>query len=228
MKPHYSSAALAVAAVLVCAFSQGASADTVSITGQDYTGNAPLQGATATPFTYSGLFSQTVTGSISDVELSPYAFNTGPGADGSLAATNAPYSVLDAGGGAQSDAIYNVNSATFTLLWGSPDSYNEIQFFSGANGTGSLIGEFNGSNLACFTTTCADTSFDLATFTAYGGLIGSVELIDTGEAAFEYAIDPTPLPAALPLFATGLGFVGFFAHRRKKKRTSAPSLLAAA
>lgn len=68
------------------------------------------------------------------VMLSPYAFNSGPGPDGSAALTDAAYSVLDAGGGPPSSATYNVNSNSFTLLWGSPDPYNQVAFFSGPNG----------------------------------------------------------------------------------------------
>lgn len=32
-----------------------------------------------------------------------------------------------------------------------------------------------------------------------------------------FALTQTPIPAALPLFATGLGMIGFLAHRRKRK-----------
>jgi hypothetical protein len=34
-------------------------------------------------------------------------------------------------------------------------------------------------------------------------------------------VDPTPLPAALPLFATGLGAMGLLGWRRKRKYTAA-------
>jgi hypothetical protein len=34
---------------------------------------------------------------------------------------------------------------------------------------------------------------------------------------------PTPLPAALPLFATGLGALGFFGWRSKRKNAAAPA-----
>jgi hypothetical protein len=133
-------------------------------------------------------------------------------------------------------ATYNVNSNSFTLLWGSPDPYNQIAFFTGSNGTGTLLDviggnttNYNGSNLACFASTCADTLFDLVTFVASGGNIGSVVLTDAG-AAFEFGFDPspaaTPLPAALPLFATGLGALGLLGWRRKRKARA--SLLGAA
>ena len=188
--------------------------------------------STAAPASESGTFSQSVTGSITGVELSPYAFNTGAGSGGSAAATNAAYSALGVGGGMGS-ATYNVNSDSFTLLWGSPDPYNQIAFFTGPNGTGSLIDviggnttDYDGSNLACFANTCSDTLFDLVTFAVSSGNIGSVVLTDAG-AAFEYEFDPAPLPASLPLFAGGLsalGLLGWQWKRKSRKRKSGASL----
>jgi hypothetical protein len=146
--------------------------------------------------------------------------------------------VLGAGGGSGS-ATYNLNSISFTLLWGSPDPYNQIAFYTAPNGTGSLIDvsggnttSYNGSNLACFASTCHDTLFDLVTFAVSSGKIGSAVLTDAG-AAFEFRLDPpaadppsgTPLPAALPLFATGIGALGLLGWRRKRK--SRVSLLGA-
>lgn len=223
--------ALAAGILGLCAISQGAgAATTVSIASQVFTGNAPLE-STPLSAAESGSYSQNVTGSIVDVELSPYAFNTGTGQDGGAAAMNAAYSVLGAGGGSGS-ATYNVNSSSFTLLWGSPDSYNQIAFYTGPNGSGSLIDViggnttyYDGSNLACYDSTCNQTLFDLVTFAVSSGNIGSVILTDAG-AAFEYALDPPaadpppdalPLPASLPLFAGGLSALGLLGCRRKRR-----------
>jgi hypothetical protein len=179
----------------------------------------------------SGIFSQNVTGSIIGVELSPYAFNTGSGPDGSAAAMNAAYNVLGPGGGWGS-ATYNINSSSFTFLWGSPDPYNQIAFYTGPNGSGSVIDVvggnntyYDGSNLACFGNTCTQTLFDLVTFAVSSGDIGSVILTDAGP-AFEYELDPPPansapdplpLPASLPLFAGGLSALGLLGCRRKRR-----------
>jgi hypothetical protein len=157
-----------------------------------------------------------MTGSLHHFAFSPYAFNTGPGPGGSAAATNAPYSVLNAGGGPLSSATYNVNSSSFTLLWGSPDSYNQVDFFSG----GLNLGEFSRTNLACGSSSCNQKGFDLVTFTASSGEIGSVTLHDTGPAAFEFGINPVPLPASIYLFASVLGGA-FWLSRRKRRAVSA-------
>lgn len=98
--------------------------------------------------------------------------------------------------------------------------------------TGTPLGAFTGSDLACFSSSCADTLFDLATFIS-SSTIGSIVLTDDG-AAFEYAfpggavpVSATPLPAAFPLFATGIGGLGLFGWRRKRKadRRSQPQTI---
>lgn len=67
----------------------------------------------------------------------------------------------------------------------------------------------------------------------HGGSIvgGFVNLTDAGFAitSVNGAVSTTPLPAALPLFATGLGALGLFGWRRKRKAAagSKPALMAA-
>jgi hypothetical protein len=223
---------IAIGTLALTALAGNANADSISITSQNFVGNAPIEG-TPTPASTTGLF-QNVTGSFPSITLSPYAFNTGPGPDGSAAANTVQYSVLNLGGSSSlATAVYNINDTSFSMVWGSPDIYNEARFYSGANGTGSLIDvvggatttNYNGTNLACYGTVCTQTLFDLLTFTDTGGLIGSVILADTGQAAFEYTIIPndrqfssTPLPGAIWLFASGLGILGF-AKRRKQSST---------
>ena len=57
--------------------------------------------------------------------------------------------------------------------------------------------------------------------TFYGDLIDtSYTLEDEGPLVFP-SESATPLPTALPLFATGLGAMGLFGWRRKRKNASA-------
>ena len=195
------------------AVSQSASAATVSMTVQAFTGNVPLEDV-ATPVSSSGNFIQSVTGSITDDRVSPYVFNT----DG-LQDTG-EYSVLGAGGPSFGAATYNINAPAAELLWGSPDPYNSVEFFSGPNGTGMDLGTFTGSDLGCFASTCNATLSSLVTFTAAGGDIGSVMLSNDVNAAFEFVgPDPVPLPPAIYLFGSVLGGA-FWLSRRKRGAVS--------
>lgn len=209
---------LAAALLASVAFSGRASADTVNL-AQTFAGNVAQYGAPTPSDTPTGLFEIT-SGTVTNDNLSPYAFNS----NYSTVGVNWNYDVLDAGGGPTSSAIFNlVNTDTFTLLWGSPDTYNIVQLYSGPNGTGTLEATYNGGNLTCYATTCKDTLYDLVTFTDVTEDIGSIVLTDTGQAAFEFGLNPTPLPAALPLFASGLFLIGLFAWRRKRNALAIPA-----
>ena len=230
----YRSSVAALVVGWLWAFSHAAGAAIV-ISGETLTGNAPLM-SVETPVKSSGNFEQSVTGGDTPTpshtgtggRLSPYAFNTGPGSGGSAAATDAPYSVLGDGtngGSPVGSATYNINAPTTDLLWGSPDPYNEVTFFSGPDGMGTGLGSFNGTNLACFSTSCTQAAFDLVTFAASSGDIGSVVLSNSmngmgNAAAFEFGgPDPIPLPPAIYLFGSVLGGA-FWLARRKRSAVS--------
>ena len=178
--------------------------------------NAPVY-TTPTPTSFSGNFTQVVVGNQLPSARSPYYQNT----DGNA---NAAYSVLGYGGGVGT-AIYNLFGATnISILWGSPDSYNQVSFYSQGMGGGALLGTFSGSDLSCYLTTCNRDNWDEVAFTSTAA-IGSMVLVDTGVAAFEYGlpkINPdtgvTPLPATLPLFAAGMAGLGLLGWSRTKKR----------
>lgn len=98
-------------------------------------------------------------------------------------------------------------SSSFQFLWGTPDSYNVVNFYKTGVGlvasiTGDEIGpDFNNF----FVSITTDTPFDVVQF-------------ETSDDAFEFdnvSAVAVPLPAAgagLPLLA---GLVGFFAWRRR-------------
>jgi hypothetical protein len=208
---------LAAGLLASIAFSQSASADTVDL-NQSFTGNVAQYGAPTPSDPTTGLFEIT-SGSVPNSNLSPYAFNSNYTSVG----VNWNYDALDAGGGPSSTAIFNlVSTDTFTLLWGSPDTYNTVTLWSGPNGTGTQIATYNGGDLACYSTSCKDTLYDLVTFTDVNEDIGSIVLNDSGQAAFEFGLDPTPLPASLPLFASGLFLIGLLAWRRKSRALELP------
>jgi hypothetical protein len=160
---------------------------------------------------------------------SVYDLNTG--APGPFSGN--PYSVVQAGGSA-TYSILNISNGNpaalgISLVWGSPDFFNKIEFFNGAVSLGSV----DSTALAYIH---ANPPQAPATGQAFVGILAggtwtSVVFTSTTN-AFEYvgvqgictregsACAPppgVPLPAALPLMAGGLGFVGFLARRRKQK-----------
>ena len=222
MRKHLYTLALSASVFGFCAaFSPAANAATVSITNEIYTSNAPQEGDAAPLASPAPInFEQGVTGiSQAGLSSSPYVANTNYTGVGDSWLYNV---ISSGGGGVKGSAVYNVDASTYTVLWGTPDYYNQIDFYDGLGGTGNLIGTFTGTNLGCYNlkdaNNCDSNRYDLVTFGVDSGVIGSVVLSDTnGSAAFEFGTVATPLPAALPLFGTGLAGLGLLAWRRKRK-----------
>ena len=78
-----------------------------------------------------------VTGSAPNVNLSPY--------DGSIHAGEA-YNSVEAGGFAK--YIFSGTQYLLSFVWGSPDTYNSIEFYLGGVSVDALNGLGNGQNLA--------------------------------------------------------------------------------
>ncbi len=125
---------------------------------------------------------------------------------------NLPYTSVRDG-----TAGYNIAGTSLSLFWGSPDPYNTLTFWTGLGGTGdhfdvlgTALGDPQalGHHLVLFLT---DQIFQSVT-------------ISSTSPAFEFANMVTPIPAALPLFATGLGMMGWLARRRKRRH--GPSIAA--
>jgi hypothetical protein len=88
---------------------------------------------------------------------------------------------------------------TFLAVDGGGFQFSELDL------TGALImGDSNGE--------CATNASGACTGT--GG--GNIQLVSGSQISFE-GFTPTPIPAALPLFATGLGAMGLLGWRRKRK-----------
>jgi hypothetical protein len=131
-----------------------------------------------------------------------------------------------------SSAVYNFATPmdTLALLWGSPDSYNQIEFFSDQNASG-LLATFSGAELAHNIANPTGVGHDLVSLLLSGGFFESVRLSSIGKNAFEFtnltascsecAVEPVPIPGALPLFLSGFGVIAYVARRRKQKKQAA-------
>jgi hypothetical protein len=99
----------------------------------------------------------------------------------------------------------------------------EIFDFGSSIGTTSppTEGSDCGSNFAC---SVADLAFSRGIFYLAAGdhsISGIATISGAGSGAGAFIVSTVPLPAALPLFATGLGAMGLLGWRRKKKAQAA-------
>ncbi len=120
-------------------------------------------------------------------------------------------------------------ATTLSILWGSPDSYNTLQFYDNKNGTGNLLSTasitgtgFTGLDLIPPAT--QGLAHDYVTFSSSVAFLSVV--LTSSTAAFEYAgltfgsnaPALTPIPPALVLFGSAL--VGLAALGRRRRRSS--------
>jgi len=131
------------------------------------------------------------------------------------------YTSIQQGG----SAVYNFAEpkTMLSLLWGSPDGANQIAFYSGPGGTGTNLFTLTGQDLTIQTYGHDQVQIDL------GNNAFSSVVLTSATNSFEFAnlqasdsqgsasVAAAPLPAALPLFAGGLGGMGLFAWWRKRK-----------
>jgi hypothetical protein len=112
-----------------------------------------------------------------------------------------------------SGSVTETNATTFTLLASTPFIYNPtlgpllLDVVANTSGLGGLTANtsFPGERVFCSNTPS-------------GQCAGGTVLTDTMGLVTEFI---TPLPAALPLFATGLGGLGLLGWRRKRKARAA-------
>lgn len=225
MKRSVWSAALIVGVVALSGIPHDANASSVSILSQN-TGPLPpavsIVNPAASSFTGSYL---TEIGSVANEYRSPFEENGVPGPGGTITPGYAKVPYTTIGSFASGTATYNFSSPmdTLVILWGSPDTYNTLSFYSGQNGSG-FLGSFTGNDL---TVPSLGLGYDLVTFISASGF--ELVVLSSSQAAFEFADlqASAPLPAALPLFATGLGVMGYLARRRKKRMGGAAMAVAA-
>lgn len=171
----------------------GLPAQAVTIT---YPGVPITPAETWTPVAYGGLFEQNYVGDIPSVAADPYWGTPYSGT---------PYSWL---AGRQSWITYNVTPGrSLTMLWGSPDSFNTVEFLTS---TGGVIGSVTGDQILqdnVIVTLTTDRDFAMIR-------------LRTTNYAFEYAFpsqtpSPVPLPAAGVLLLGAVAGLGVLGRRRK-------------
>jgi hypothetical protein len=165
-----------------------------------------------TPLVYAPGAAGTITGSSSSNFRSPFENFATPGTGVGNWASLA-YSSVEAN--ASATYVFSGLTNTLSILWGSPDTYNSLEFLL----SGTPIETVTGADLSINT-----YGHDQVDFTDNVGLFNEVILTSQAN-AFEFAdltfgpnvSLPTPIPGALPLFATGFGALGMLGWRRKKK-----------
>ena len=122
---------------------------------------------------------------------------------------------------------FNKSSDALNIVWGSPndnnpDATNTVSFYTGQNGTGTLIGQVLASDLYSNFSGINNTQDPgyLITFMT-GQNFGSV-VFTTGSSDFEFAAVPEPSTWAM----LGIGFVGLagLVGRRRQRNRLAPAL----
>ena len=250
MKRLVSPAALAAGVMVFGAYALDARADTITYT-QNIADFTSLPGVlsipapvTTTGSVYApiaggnGALGVVTIGSVDNIYRSP--FENEFSGNGAVQASNGgwqlpgyaalAYSSIQA----NSSATYNTGLAnTLSILWGSPDYYNTLTFWSGTDGTGTNLGSLSvtteiGGVSGSLPLGIQTYGHDQMTFTDVDGTFLSV-VLSSSVNAFEFANLTfglnqnglgAPLPAAFPLFAGGLGVIGLLARRRNRKKAA--------
>lgn len=157
-----------------------------------------------------------------------YAGNTSGQSSSPFGSNNSTLDYFEAGGtNGVVTLTWSTAQTSLTMLWGTVDGETgrNVLLSNGMTITGSTI-------LAdCGTTACGNGfggtlsgAYDVyLTITGLGSFT-SATFSDSAASAFEFDVaipTTTPLPAALPLFAGGLGMMGLLGRRRKRKAAAA-------
>jgi hypothetical protein len=166
---------------------------------------------TYVPFTGAGSYFAPTTTSSTLTELGR------SGSDGSSTSPfsddTTPYDVVHANGTATfgpatGSGSFGTGSGSFTFLWGTPDTYNTLNFFSGSALVATATGTGDGSG-SFVATVNGLPSFDSVQF-------------QSGADAFEFAaVSAVPLPASLPMFGGAVLALGVVGYRLRRKGSAA-------
>ncbi len=213
-------AAAAAAAIAIYATSAGAAVQTAIIDGITVTDAGRVNPATAPVIAQPNY--------VSLIGPGPVTLNVGqPGGSNPPAPNQGwdPYGLSDTThnwinvGNDNTGAFYDFSGSTLSIVWGSPNnnapgSDNVVSFYTGAGGTGTLIGQVEAADLYSSFTGISNTTdpgylISFATPAAFR----SVEF-STGPSAFEFSAVPEPSTwAMLGLGFAALGFAGYRSRR---------------
>ena len=111
-------------------------------------------------------------------------------------------------------------ATTINLYWGSIDTYNFIDFLIGTTVVKTVSGSFfapaNGDQVAPGTNRFVTITL--------ASIFNGVRFRSEGLNAFEFdnvSANAVPIPAALPLFAGGVGLLGWLARRKRRSAVAA-------
>jgi hypothetical protein len=135
-------------------------------------------------------------------------------------------------GGAHASTLSLTHTAGGATLVGEPDAVLSFSFGSGSGNFVEHLGTLSPvilqdviSGITLFEVDLTGTgigilAFQNVQFTAYSVLLDGNEMVSFNYGALTITPDPVPLPAALPLFATGLGVLGLLGWRMKRKQVA--------
>lgn len=187
----------------------GANAATVSFTTPVVEGTAnPL--ATSSTGPAFGAFCENVTGDV-DVSCSsppsPSRIGRDPFEDTAWEGIS-PYSIVSSG----HRATYTASGTSLSLIWGSVDDFNVIEFYAG----GVMVDMITGADLIPPVGTAPEAVLGVVATIKTDAMFDSFVMFADGGNSFEYSsLATAPIPASILLMGGGLAGLG--ALRRRKK-----------
>lgn len=200
-----------MAAFTAAAFATSAGAVTTitSVPGPDGAGQVVLFNFNSgAPAGLSGNYSIT-TGTTAQLAAAPLGDTT-------------PYLVVPGlGNGTMGTATLNLGTAlnNLSFYWGSIDSYNNVTFYTGANGAGTSLGTFAGNQVPGATADGAQgtTANNRRVFFNFDGSTAQSVVFNSTSIAFEVddiATAAVPEPTIWATLIAGFGMIGFSLRRR--------------
>lgn len=184
---------------LICAMVLAASSAQAVTIAKDFTVPTP-EPSVATPTSTTGDVRLNFMGS----DLDAVAPNSRSPWEGTVFEATGKYNSVSAG--AMATHAFGGQFSQFSLMWGSPDDYNTLEFFL----SGGLVASVSGADVYNPPT----PGMEFVNVTVTGLLFDTVKFSSSTD-AFEYAlIEAVPLPAALPLLASAFGLLAFMGRRR--------------